>query len=179
MVCSSDLTELFPSCIQTFLNKNSFLALVSTCIRFWVRLLVMLISVSFNFFLFLNTLLLMLYIANLTMIGLDCLPFLSFSIHWLQSIWTSLCTQWLWSISTSVSFSCKSSFKVSITTMLVFSFSLYFTPCTKMQFLLEYCSWLPITHYKSLLLFIQLFCLFFQFFDCLFVSLPNLSDFSL
>ena len=162
MVCSSDLTELFPSCIQTFLNKNSFLALVSTCIRFWVRLLVMLISVSFNFFLFLNTLLLMLYIANLTMIGLDCLPFLSFSIHWLQSIWTSLCTQWLWSISTSVSFSCKSSFKVSITTMLVFSFSLYFTPCTKMQFLLEYCSWLPITHYKSLLLFIQLFCLFFR-----------------
>ena len=36
--------------------KNSFLALVSICIRFWVRLSVILIPVSFNFFfLFLNT----------------------------------------------------------------------------------------------------------------------------
>ena len=86
MVLSSDLTKIFPSCVQTFLNKNSFLALVSICIRFWVRLSVMLIPVSFNFFLFLNTLFLMLYLANLMMIGLDCLPFLSLPIRWLRSI---------------------------------------------------------------------------------------------
>ena len=93
------LTKIFPSCVQTFLNKNSFLALVSICIRFYERLSVMLIPVSFNFFLFLNTLFLMFRWQNLMMIGLDCLPFLSLLVRWLRSIWTS------------VSFSYKSSFR--------------------------------------------------------------------
>ena len=52
MVLSCDLIKIFPWCVQTFLNKNSFFALVSICIRFWVRLSVMLIPASFNFFVF-------------------------------------------------------------------------------------------------------------------------------
>ena len=93
------LTKIFPSCVQTFLNKNSFLALVSICIRFYERLSVILIPVSFNFFSFLNTLFLMFRWQNLMMIGLDCLPFLSLLVRWLRSIWTS------------VRFSYKSSFR--------------------------------------------------------------------
>ena len=137
MVLPSDSTKVFPSCVQTFLNKNSFLALVSICIRFWVRLSVMLTPVSFNFSLFLNTLFLILYLANLMMIGLDSFPFLSLPIRWLQSI------------SISVRFSCKSSFKVPGTTVLVSSFSLSFTPCNKIQFLRECCSYLSMTVFKS------------------------------
>ena len=125
MVLSCDLTKIFPSCVQTFLSKKWFLALVSICILFWVRLLVMLTPVSFNFFLFLNTPFLILYLADLMMAGFDCLPFLSLSIQLLQSI------------SISVRFSCKSSSKVSVTTVLVSSFSLSFTPCNKTQFLWE------------------------------------------
>ena len=109
-----------PSCAQTFLNKNSFLALVSICIHFWVRLSSMPNTDVFK--LFLGFEYSVLYLANLIMISLNCLPFLSFPV------------QWLWSISTSVSFSCKSAFKVSVTTTLVSSFSLSFTLSTKMQF---------------------------------------------
>ena len=98
---------------------------------------ILLIPVSFNFFLFLNTLFLLLYLANLMMIGLGCLPFLSLPIR---------------SISISVSFSCKSSFKVSVTTVFVSSFSLSSTPSTKIQFLHKYCSCLSMTLFKSSIL---------------------------
>lgn len=93
MVFSSDLLKFFWSCDQTFLNKNLFLALVSIWIHFWVRLSVMLISVPFNFFLFLKTLFLMLYLANVMMIDLDCLPFLSFKsngFNLYQYLWAFL-----------------------------------------------------------------------------------------
>ena len=102
MLLPSDFTKLFPSCVETFLNKTLLLAEVSICIRFWVRLLVILTAVSLNFVLLLNTLFLMLYLTNLMIIGLDWLPFLIFLI------------QLLWSISKSVSFSCKRSFKVYV-----------------------------------------------------------------
>ena len=102
MVLSSDFTKMFRSCVQTFLNKNLFLALVSICIRFWMRLSVMLIISVSKLFLFIKTVFLMLYLANLMMIDLDWLQFLSFPIRWLQSI------------SASESFYCKSSFKVSV-----------------------------------------------------------------
>ena len=151
MVLSSDLTKIFPSCVQTFLNKNLFLALVSICICFWVMFLVMLTTVSFNFFLFLNTLLPMLYLANLMMIGLDYLPFLRFPIRW------------LWSILIPVSFSCKSSFKVFVTTVSVSSFSHFPSHhATKYSFYASIglaCEWLYLNHQ----FFIHLSWLFFQF----------------
>ena len=149
MVLRSDLTKTFSSCFQTFSNKNSFLALVSICIRFSVRLSVMLTPVSFNFFLFLNYLFLMVYLASLMMIGLDCFPFSILPTRWLRS----------------VSFSWKSSFKISVTTVSGSSFSLSFTPYHKIQILREYCSFLLITLYKSSF-FYPSFLPFFPFHWC-------------
>ena len=98
---------------QGFVDKKarSTTALISSC--HWKNL------VPFCLFVSLNTLFLMLYLANLMMIDLDCLTFLSLSIQRLQSI------------SKSVSFSCKSSLRVSVTAVSVSSFLLSFTPCNK------------------------------------------------
>ena len=78
-------------------------------------------------------------------------------------------------ISTSLSFSCKSSFKVSVTTTLVSSFSLSFASCIKIQFLREYCLFLSMTLFKSSIFFIYLSCIFFQLIDFfLFLSVISL-----
>ena len=76
-------------------NESLFLVFVSNCIRSWVRLSVMLIPVSFS--LFLKSLFLILYLANLIIKHLGCLPFLRFPIPW------------LWSKSSYVSFSSNGS----------------------------------------------------------------------
>ena len=80
---------------------------------------------------FQSTLCLMLYLANLIMIGLDCSPFSSFPI------------QLLGSKSTSLSFSCKSSFKISVTTTSVSSFSFSHVPkCNAYENIAHACQWL-------------------------------------
>ena len=95
----------------------------------------------------------MFYLTNL-MIDLDCSPFLSFPIRWLRSI------------STSVSFSCKSSFKVSVTTTSVPSFSLplhHAPECSFYESIAHACQSLNLNHQ----FFIHLSCCFFQFIDFL------------
>ena len=102
------------------------------CIRFWVRLSVILMPVSFNFFLFLTT------VSNVIFDKLDD------DRPWLFALF-KFPIRCLRSISTSVSFSCKSSFKVSVRTISVSSYWLSFTPCTKMKFLQKHCSCLSMT----------------------------------
>ena len=170
MVLSSDLTKIFLSCVQRFLNKNSFLALLSIWIRFWVRLSVMPITVSFNFFLFLNT------ISNVISGKLDD------DRPWLLALFKSTYPMTSIYINIYVSFSCKGSFKVSVSTTLVSSFLFAFTLCTKIQFLRECRSCLSITLFKSLI-FLSIFLVFSSssliFTSFLLLYLSNSSNFSL
>ena len=133
MILSSDLTF---SILYSNIFEYSFLVLVRISFGLGVRLSVMLTPVSFNFFLFLNILFLTLYLANMMLIGLDCLCFEVFLSNDFDLY------QYL-------SFSCKRSFKVSVKTVSVSSFSLSFTSCNKIQFLGKYCSCLSMTLFKS------------------------------
>ena len=90
MVLSSDLTF---SILCSNIFEYSFLALVRISFGLEVRLSVMLTPVSSNFFLFLNIIFLTLYLANMMLIGLDCLcfeVFLSNDFDLYQYLWVFL-----------------------------------------------------------------------------------------